>query len=466
MNPRDVLRKLFVVVMVGALMLPGRGVALAATCDEPASVPGLRVVVEAFAALSQLYFEPVGASDLLLAAAESARATVARSGPGGLLPDPPKSFGNQATAPAFFADYYCRLYEAAGDNFPDTTDVAYTSIRTMTSTLNEAHTQFHTPAMYRAELASSSGNDGYEGIGARLRSGPLAIESVFPGSPAEDAGVRAGDQIVSINGLPAANMTAEDAVGQVRGEAGTTVTLEVRRTGVQGTLTFGIVRAAIRVPLIVADVVEGMGYLRITSFPSTRIDLEVAENLASFEAQGAKGLILDLRGNPGGRLDIGTRIASLMLPNGAPLYRETTRSGRTTARASSTGPIWSKPIVVLIDGDTASMGELLASALKEQAGATLIGSTTAGAVAGSIFVPLSDGSAMQVTTLRIDSGLGALLNVVGLQPDITIPRPDPAVQGATDPARDAALNHLRTRTATPTGAWLEPIEVGYLPLAA
>ena len=126
--------------------------------------------------------------------------------------------------------------------------------------------------------------------------------------------------------------------------------------------------------------------------------------------------------------------------------------------------VWTKPLVVLIDSGTASMGEILAAALKEQAGATLIGATTAGAVAGSIVVPLSDGSAVQVTTLRIDSSRGTVLNVIGLRPDIAIPTPEGAARGTTDTVMDAAMAHLRN--APRAGADVTPLPEDALPVAA
>jgi carboxyl-terminal processing protease len=324
----------------------------------------------------------------------------------------------------------------------------------MASSLDEAHTNFLTPRQFQAQEAQLSGDEQYEGIGARLSNNPLVVDYVFPGSPAEAAGLRAGDQILSIDGQPAGDMRAEEAVGIVRGPAGTTVTLQIRRPGATADMTIAIVRGTIQIPNLVADVMDDVGVLRLSSFPATRLDEDVAAELARFNDMGAKALVLDLRGNPGGRLDTGVRIASLFLRNGAPVYRETTRSGRMTMRVSSAGPMWTKPIVVLIDRGTASMGELLAAALKEQAGATLIGSNTAGAVAGSITVPLSDGSAMQITTVRIDSSLGAMLNVDGIHPDVNVSPRDPGASRATDPVLDAALTYLRGRVTAPTGAEL------------
>jgi carboxyl-terminal processing protease len=401
-----------------------------------------------------LYVEPLPA-DLLDVAAEAARGEIARSGPSSAVPDPPKSIDEAGGASAFIM-YYCQLWQVAGDA-TDASAVAYASLRAMAAALNDAHTEFITPQAYQAQQAALSGDERYEGIGVRLSATPLTIDYVFPESPAQDAGLREGDQIVRIDGQATAGLGAPDAVPLVRGAAGTTVTLGIRRPGVAEELTVRVARGTIRVPTLVSSVVEDVGHLRLTSFPHTRLDEEVAAELDWFNAVGVRALILDLRGNPGGGLEVGTRIAGLFLQPGAPIYRETSPEGRETVRASSNGPRWSKPLVVLIDQGTASMGELLAAALNEQVGATLIGSNTAGAVAGSVSVPLSDGSAMQITTMRIDSSLGAMLNVDGLQPDVRVPRPEPATRGATDPALDAALTYLRTQ-APRAGAGLGPRE--------
>jgi len=424
-----------------SLLVPAPSIATAATCDDPGSAPGLGIISEAVNVLSTLYVEPLAPSNLFATAAEATRSEVQRRGTSGLVPDPPKTFGDDNGTTARFASYFCQLYDTGVE--VDPTATAYAGIRAMTSSVNEGHTRFFTPEMYRAHQASLSGDERFEGIGATLRSNPLTIEYVFPESPAERAGLRGGDQIVSIDGQPSGSLSAEEAVQLVRGAAGTPVVLGLRRQGNEAELSITVVREVVRIPTVVSAMVEDIGHLRIRSFPGTPIHEEIADELAWFNAAGARGLILDLRGNSGGRLDIGTRVASLFVPEGAPIYRQTTRSGRTTSRASSNGPTWNKPLVVLIDQGTASMGEILAAALKEQAGATLIGSTTAGAVAGSIVVPLSDGSAIQVTTLRIDSSLGTILNVVGVQPDVSVQSPAGSSSGgANDPVLAAALAYL------------------------
>ena len=164
----------------------------------------------------------------------------------------------------------------------------------MTSSVNENHTRFFTPEMYQAHLASISGNERFEGIGATLRGNPLTIDYVFADSPAEGAGLRAGDQVVSIDGQAAEGLSAEEAARKMRGEAGTTVTIGIRRPGVEGDLSMSIVRAVVRIPTVVSEMVQDVAHLRIRSFPGTPIQEEIATELTWFNAMGARALILDL----------------------------------------------------------------------------------------------------------------------------------------------------------------------------
>ena len=131
-------------------------------------------------------------------------------------------------------------------------------------------------------------------------------------------------------------------------------------------------------------------YLRLRDFPTTDTYEEVASALRLFNGAKADSLVLDLRGNSGGRLDVGTRVASLFLPDGTPIYQEKTRRGRQSTQKSSGEPLWSKPVVLLIDDGTASMGEILAAALQEQHRGPVMGVTTAGSVAGSLVLPMRD----------------------------------------------------------------------------
>jgi carboxyl-terminal processing protease len=275
----------------------------------------------------------------------------------------------------------------------------------------------------------------------------LTVDYVFSGSPAEAAGILIGDRILEIDGQPAEDLAATDAVTLIRGEAGTIVNLKLARDGDIDLWDLPIVRDSIRVPSIEARMIDEVGYIAIRGFPGPGLYEDVVSQLGTLQLQGAQSLVIDLRGNSGGRLDVGTRVAALFLPEGTPVYTQTTRRGRTATETTASSLQWSQPVAVLIDSGTASMGEILAAALQEQGMAPLIGATTAGSVAGSLVVPLSDGSALQVTTLRIDSGHGRVLNRIGVEPDMEV---DPT-PSAADAALDAAMSYLRNQVRARDG---------------
>jgi len=251
-------------------------------------------------------------------------------------------------------------------------------------------------------------------------------------------------------------MKVSDAVVLIRGEGGTAVSLVLERPGVTGTFEVSIARDTIVVPTVESRMIGDIGYLHIDSFPTAELPREVFKELDQFRTQGAKGLILDLRDNSGGRLDVGTQIAGYFLPENTPVYQQTTRRGQQTTATSSAGQIWNRPTVVLVNDGTASMGEILAAAMQEGKVATLIGTTTAGEVAGSIVVPLSNGSAIQVTTLRIDSGFGTVLNNIGVIPNIDVEMTVDDARSGVDHQLDVALTQVRSMvsdtTASPTSS--------------
>jgi carboxyl-terminal processing protease len=347
-----------------------------------------------------------------------------------------------------FAERYCQAWEARGEGVAPET-LAYAAIRAITAAVHEAHTGFLTPDMYREHLAwTSTGQIGYEGVGIRLRSEPLRIDYVFAGGPAEAAGLRAGDEILAINGVASVDLTPAGAAVALRGEAGTRVRLNIRRSSVPNPFDVELARARITIPSTESRMIDQVGYLQIRGFPRPALFDEVSAEVEWLNASGARALVLDLRGNAGGRLDVGSTIAGLFLPEGAALYRETTRNGQITRRVVPSQSLWTKPLAVLVDEGTASMGEILAAAIQEQHAAPVIGAKTAGAVAGSLVLPLSNGSAVQVTVIRIDSGQGQVLNEIGVQPDVEVRGPAPT---PSDAPLDSAIGLLRARiTAPPT----------------
>jgi len=422
-------------------------VANAATCLESVpEPPGLDVVRDALNVLSVQYFEPIQSDELLTAAADSLYEAANHDLATPLNLPVAGPFGSDDNLNwAQFSEDYCLAYV---DSPPGTAgdSLAYSSIRGMVNVLDEAHTAFLTPPMYEAHQRWAAGDQAYEGIGARLRSDPLTIQYIFPGSPADEAGMQPGDQILAVDGEPVADLTATEVATFVRGEAGTPVSIAIQRQGEAAPRTFELIRASVKVPSLESRVIGDVGYLRIQDFPVPALYDDVLTELNRFNDLALKGLILDLRANSGGRTDVGSRVASLFLERDTPIYLSTSRRGQTSARrATPPNQVWTRPVTVLVDGGTASMGEILAATLQEQGIAQLVGETTAGAVAGSIVIPLIDGSALQVTTVRIDSGLGRVLNNIGVEPDIDIPVVPDDLRGGADPQLDTAMTVLRAQ---------------------
>jgi carboxyl-terminal processing protease len=165
--------------------------------------------------------------------------------------------------------------------------------------------------------------------------------------------------------------------------------------------------------------------------------------VTNLQGQGVRGLVLDLRGNAGGRLDVGTQLLGRFVSDGV-VYQMVDRQGRgRTERLRGASPIVTVPLAVLVDEATASMGELFAATIQERAAGRIIGATTAGSVSASVVVPLSDGSALQMTVERLLTGNGRVLDKVGVTPDEPVPLSIADIQAGRDPQLDAALAYLR-----------------------
>lgn len=282
----------------------------------------------------------------------------------------------------------------------------------------------------------------FEGIGAELgkdTEGNIVIISPLSGYPAEKAGLRPKDIIAQINGKSTADNTIDDAVKQIRGTAGTKVTLTIVRSGTAQDFT--ITRQSITVPSVKSEVRDGIGILTISRFGDDTASLAQAA-ASSFKSQNVKGVVLDLRGDPGGLLDAAVSVSSLWLQNKTVLTerRDNTVIQTYTSRGAAT--LAGVPTVVLVNAGSASASEITAGALRDNKVATIIGEKSYGK--GSVQQPinLKDGSLLKVTVARWYTPAGKNIDKEGISPDTEVKISEDDIKAGRDPQLDAAITKL------------------------
>ena len=285
--------------------------------------------------------------------------------------------------------------------------------------LLDRHTRFVEPVARSLEKGDLRGAHG--GIGARLTSndaGELTLEP-YPDSPAERAGIAAGDVLVAVDGRAVGGEAAADEVAAIiRGEVETEVVITVRKPS-GATLTVVIERETIAVPSVTWRMeTERSGYIRVERFTERTVG-ELASALAALESDGASGLVLDLRGNRGGLVDAAVAVAERFLDENDVVMRQRGRDRERTFRAKREGDL-STPLAVIVDGDTASAAEIVAGALQDQGRALLFGQKTFGKGSVQEIYDLADGSSLHVTSAIWLTPNGHPIAGEGLTPDTVV----------------------------------------------
>jgi carboxyl-terminal processing protease len=297
--------------------------------------------------------------------------------------------------------------------------------------------------MFGEEIA---GNFSGVGMEVGMRDDMVTVIAPLPNTPAEKAGIIAGDTLIKIDGESTEGMNTDEAVRRIRGEQGTTVNLTIYREGQDEFVEISVVRDTIVIPTSKTDINGETFIIALYSF-NALAEAEMQNALRSFVKSGKKNLILDLRGNPGGYLESAVSIASYFLPVGKVVVRENFGEGTEEQLYRSSGKELGdkapKKFVVLIDGGSASASEILAGALKEHGVATLIGETTFGKGSVQELVELADGSSLKVTIARWLTPNGNSISEGGLAPDIEVKRTPLDRTENRDPQLDAALEFLQ-----------------------
>lgn len=267
----------------------------------------------------------------------------------------------------------------------------------------------------------------FSGIGAEVASdnGKVVVVSPIKGSPAEKAGIQAKDVIVSVNGESLQGLDLNDAVAKIRGPKGSTATLVVQRSGSSQPMTFNIKRDDVKLETVYAKMESGdVGVIEITQFSMNTAD-RFKEELSKLEKQGMKGLVIDVRNDPGGVLPVVIEIAEQFVPKGKTIVQVENKA-KEREETNSKGSGKDYPVAVLMNKGSASASEILAGALQQSAGAKLLGENSfgKGTVQTSFEKQLGDGSLLKITIAKWLTPDGSWIHGKGIKPDIAVAQPD------------------------------------------
>ncbi|MFQ5894392.1 MAG: S41 family peptidase [Nitrospinota bacterium] len=320
------------------------------------------------------------------------------------------------------------------------------AIKGMLGTL-DPHTSYLPPEVYREMQVQTEGKFGGLGIEITIRDDLITVVAPIEGTPADRAGIKAGDKIIKVDGASTKKMNLQEAVRRMRGPRGSKVTITILRKGVPKPFDVVIVRDIIRVRSVRSRMLESqVGYVRIRNFhKSTGRELE--ESLRRLSQKPLRGLVLDLRNNPGGLLQQAIEVADKFLPGGQLVVYTKGRLPNQNHRFVSRGrgSFLGFPMVVLVNAGSASASEIVAGALQDLARALILGEPTFGKGSVQTIVPLSDGSGLRLTTARYYTPKGRLIQEKGIQPDILVAAaPPPAGAARRRAIRERDLErHLR-----------------------
>ena len=329
-------------------------------------------------------------------------------------------------------------------DLPTEEELTYGAIRGALNTLDDPFTGFIEPQTAAINRENRSG--AFEGIGAyvTMRDGRLEIVSTFDGQPAEEAGLRRGDIVLQVDDTPIENMSIYEAITLIRGPAGTSLHLTVLREG-EEPFEVELIRTRIDIPVLETEMREdGIAYVRLSEF-SSDASVRMADAIELLLDQNPSGLILDLRGNPGGFLNEAILTTGLFLPKGEEVLIERLKDGSESRFETPDEPIAPDiPMVVLVDGGSASASEILAGALQDHSRGVLIGEKTFGK--GSVQLPhqLSNGAELRVTIARWFTPNDRAIHGEGLEPDIVVVLTPEDIDAELDPQLDRAIEYLLT----------------------
>ena len=327
-------------------------------------------------------------------------------------------------------------------------DVDYTklidgAISGMVKTLDDPHSIYLDQKMYELMRSHTEGSFGGVGIVMGFKDNKITVISVMEGTPSEAAGIKTGDEIIAVDGVPTSEIEPEEVVLRIRGEIDTEVTLRIRRAGEEDR-DYVVRRATIQVHTVAGEMLpdtDGIGYIRIASFSEHTAD-EFKDAYHALEKDGVRGMIIDLRENPGGLVTSCVAIANMVVPKG-PVVSVVQKDG-TREEYESDLSEGKYPLVVLIDGNSASASEILAGALQDTGAATIVGQTSYGKGSVQVILPLYDDDALKLTIAKYYTPSGRSIDGTGIEPDVRV---EPQADGAQDVQLLKAIDVMKDKLA-------------------
>ena len=391
-----------------------------------------------------------------------------QSGPEGPYPAPSLPLASPAASAKLkvFAQALALVEDQYAE--PKTTkDLVYGAIQGAVGTL-DPHSSFMTPEEFKELQIETKGQFSGIGIEITLKDQVLTVVSPIEGTPAYQMGLQAGDQIVKINGTATKNISLTEAVKMIRGAKGSKVTLTSNREGFTQPKDFVITREIIPIRSVKARIMDGgLGYIRLANFQdSTDSDLQNYLRKMKQRLTPFKGLILDLRNDPGGLLEQAVRVSDEFLKSGLIVYTEG-RSKQQTMRfyartGLADGKFANTPMVVLINEGSASASEIVAGALKDQKRALIVGTKSFGKGSVQTIIPLDDGSALRLTTALYYTPSGITINEKGIVPDVVVDEKPLPTDKSLQNLRDEAMNRHMRKEGLTDKPWNQPITTAEL----
>jgi carboxyl-terminal processing protease len=357
---------------------------------------------------------------------------------------------NQGGTPADLQSQFAPFWQAWTlvhqnyvDQPVDNTKLVQGAITGMMNALGDPHTGYSTP-LETTDLNNSL-QGAFDGIGAYVdtKGAYLTITATIPGYPAAKAGLQSGDQIIAVNGEDVTGMDPDIVrLTKVMGPAGTSVQLTIQRTGVDKPLEFTITREHIVIPFVTSKMLaNNIAYIQITQFGETAAS-DFHTQLSQLMAQNPAGLVLDLRNNPGGYLTDAIAIASEFIDHGVIVSEKNSDGSKTPYNATSGGLATSIPMVVLVNGNSASASEIVSGAIQDDGRGKLVGELTYGKGSVQEYFPLNDGGLARITVAKWLTPNGRTIDKIGLTPDQVVALTQADITAGLDPQLDAALKLL------------------------